>query len=193
MDKKDITEEDKKYMLAHEYDGIQETDYPMPFWMWGIFYACIIFALIYALHYLSGAGESVEEAYTRKWAKLEKLREDVKKNAVIDVEKIKAFLADEIAINEGKIDYMQKCAACHASQGQGLVGPNLTDKYWIHGGTLESIAKVIRNGVVEKGMLAWGDSLSEEQIYKLTAYIKTLEGSNPHNAKDPEGELYTGE
>ena len=79
--------------------------------------------------------------------------------------------------------------ACHAQQGQGLVGPNLTDDYWIHGGLISDLRTVILNGVPEKGMLSWRGILKDEEINAVTAYVWTLHGTNPPNPKKPEGEL----
>ena len=88
---------------------------------------------------------------------------------------------------------MTNCMACHGANGEGGVGPNLTDQYWLHGGAFENIVGTITNGVPSKGMIAWKAILNPEQIRQVASYVKTLQGTNPPNAKAPQGELYTGE
>jgi cytochrome c oxidase cbb3-type subunit 3 len=99
-------------------------------------------------------------------------------------------LTDPVKINEGKDLYVANCAACHGRNGEGTVGPNLTDPYWLHGGSLKDIYRSIRYGWVEKGMKAWKDDLSQMQILQIASFIKTIQNTNPPNAKEPQGELY---
>jgi cytochrome c oxidase cbb3-type subunit 3 len=100
-----------------------------------------------------------------------------------------ALINDPEVIAEGQTLWAANCMACHMAQGQGLVGPNLTDNYWIHGGKITDIQKIIVNGVPEKGMIAWKDRFSTEQINALTVHVWNLVGTNPPNGKKPEGEL----
>ena len=87
-------------------------------------------------------------------------------------------------------DYADYCAACHGQEGQGVVGPNLTDEFWLHGGDVNDVFKVVKYGVTSKGMVAWQKKLSDDQILEVSSYILSLKGSNPANAKAPQGEKY---
>jgi cytochrome c oxidase cbb3-type subunit 3 len=100
------------------------------------------------------------------------------------------MLGDKSAVEKGGTLYAERCAACHGDQGQGLIGPNLTDNYWLHGGKPEQIMKVIQKGVLDKGMPPWEDSMSEEEVMQAVAFIASIHGTNPGGAKEPQGEPY---
>lgn len=99
-------------------------------------------------------------------------------------------LTDAGAIAAGKGIYDGNCASCHGVAGEGLVGPNLTDAYWLHGGGIKNVFKTIKYGVPAKGMIAWQNQLNPEAIQKVSSYIVTMQGSNPANAKAPQGEIW---
>jgi cytochrome c oxidase cbb3-type subunit III len=99
-------------------------------------------------------------------------------------------MMNEGQYEEGKSIYKTACAVCHGNAGEGLVGPNMTDDYWIHGGSIKDIFKVIKYGVIDKGMKPWKDDYSPNQIAQLSSYIKSMRGTNPPNPKEPQGELY---
>ena len=99
-------------------------------------------------------------------------------------------LTDESSLVAGKDVFQTNCAVCHLSQGQGLVGPNLTDEYWIHGGSYADIVRIVTEGVPAKGMISWKTQISKQQIFEVSSYIMTLKGTNPPNPKAPEGEKY---
>ena len=101
------------------------------------------------------------------------------------------LLTNDAALGEGKKLFVASCSPCHGAEGQGVVGPNLTDDYWLHKGGLKDVFKTIKYGVQEKGMKAWKEDFSPVQIAELASYIKSLHGSKPAGAKDPQGELYT--
>ena len=106
-------------------------------------------------------------------------------------EKSVAILTDEASIAEGKEVYLANCIACHGANGEGnAVGPNLTDKYWIHGGSIQNVFSTIKYGVVEKGMQSWQSQIRPQVIQKVASYIMSMQGSNPANAKEPQGVLY---
>jgi cytochrome c oxidase cbb3-type subunit 3 len=98
------------------------------------------------------------------------------------------LLTDEASLALGKELWDKHCVVCHLAEGQGLVGPNLTDDYWIHGCDFEDIVNIIIVGVPEKGMISWKDQLTSAQIQQVSSYIVTLYGTNPPNPKDPQGE-----
>lgn len=180
------TQPDEK-LLDHNYDGIQELDNPLPRWWVNLFYITIVFAFGYVLYYGLGFGDSLAEAHekTLKEKQLASTSSAPKEVAV-------SFAFSKATVEKGKGMYESRCAACHKADGGGLVGPNLTDKYWIHGqGKNEDIYAVISEGVPEKGMLSWKAMLSPDDIVALVAYIQTtLQGSHPANAKVPEGTLF---
>lgn len=181
--------------LGHNYDGIRELDNKLPPWWLGMMYGSILWAVVYMYYYhwsgneWSSEGEyieAMEEGEAVKNAFLDKMANQVNANTVV-------LLDDEQSLAQGKEIYDLNCVACHGPQGQGTVGPNFTDDYWIHGGSLKDIFTVISNGVVEKGMIAWKTQLRPVNIQQVASYISTMKGTNPPNPKDPEGTLYIPE
>ena len=132
---------------------------------------------------------AAEQEYQTEMAIATKQIEEYRKKAGDMVDEKTVTLADAKGIEEGAKIYAQSCIACHGGKGEGGVGPNLTDNYWLHGGTISDIFKVIKIGVPEKGMQSWEKTYSPEQIQNLASYIKTLAGTNPPNAKGPQGDL----
>lgn len=190
----DINKQDEKYLLDHNYDGIKELDYPLPNWWLATFFITVIFAGVYPIWYhFSGVPSNREEADTEAAAiKAEIAKANASKQ--FDVNILNAAFADTAKKDAGKLVFAEKCAACHNSPsggvGAGSIGPNLTDDYWINGkGTLADIAQVIQMGVAAKGMPTWGGVISNDDIANVTAYVKTLKGTNPQDAKAPQGDL----
>ena len=109
----------------------------------------------------------------------------------VEVETELQAITDEAGLAKGKEVWTTNCLACHGANGEGLIGPNTTDEFWIHGGSLEDIINIINIGVITKGMIPWKTVLTEEQILQVSSYILTLQGTNPANGKAPEGEKYT--
>ncbi len=181
---------DKDTIINEAHDGIYELDNPPPPWFMFLFYGTVLFALIYFVRYsVTGSGPTQEEEYLaemevvegEKSASLESEGASVDENSVV-------ALTDASAIDAGKKIYVQNCKVCHADGGAGSVGPNLTDKFWKHGGGAKNIFKAVKYGIVEKGMTAWQDNLTPEMMQQVTSYIISLEGTNPANAKGPEGD-----
>lgn len=185
--------EEKALLTDHEYDGIQELDYPLPNWWLAIFYLTTIFGIGYFAYYVMGNGPSLQEDYQRSVQALQAQAVQAEKTAWPDEAKLTAALADKQAIQAGAVIFQSRCLPCHGAEGGGVIGPNLTDNFWIHGkGRTAEVAKVIKNGVNDKGMPAWGGMLKDEELYELTAYVKSLHGSHPAQAKPPEGEEVQG-
>lgn len=101
---------------------------------------------------------------------------------------IKDMLKDPNAIQNGGLLFKQYCIVCHGAEGQGGSAPNLTDPYWIHGGSPESVASTIESGVPTKGMAAWGPILGMQKVNELAAFVMSLQGTHPSNPKAPEGQ-----
>lgn len=184
--------EETQIDLGHDYDGIRELDNRLPpWWLYG-FYACIVFAVVYLWQHevVHSAPSSIEE-YTMAMQKGEEEKEIYLKNAASNVdENTVKLLADEGDLTSGKAIFTTVCAACHAADGGGLVGPNLTDDYWLHGGSVKDIFKTIKYGWQEKGMKSWKDDYTPVQIAQLSSYIKSLHGKTPAKAKEPQGVLF---
>ncbi len=187
-------ENEKDVLLDHEYDGIRELDNRIPPWLNGILYFTIIFGVIYMLNYhvLSTGKLQAEEYEEEMQAAGEVKSELIKSGSVIDVNTV-TKLTDAASLSEGESIFKTNCVACHRADAGGMVGPNLTDDYWIHGGGIKNIFNTISEGVPAKGMISWKAQLSPKQIQEVASYIISLHGSNPPNPKAPEGEKYTGE
>ena len=174
--------------MEHEFDGIQELNNPAPPWLLWMFYITVVVSIGYWLYYhVSDYGELQEAEYLSEMAEADK---EVKANAPKQLELV--LLTDDESLTEGKELYATKaCATCHGANGEGnAIGPNLTDNYWIHGGDIESVFTVIKNGIPTKGMTPFKGQLNDTKILKVSSYlVAKLKGSNPENPKDPQGEL----
>jgi len=176
-------------LLDHSYDGIQEFDNPLPRWWVWIFWATIVFAAVYGLvpgNPLRGPGRLAE--YNASVAEAARLHPPA-------VEATDASLMplthDPKVLAAGKQVFVTTCAPCHRPDGGGLIGPNLTDDYWLHGGSISQIHHTITNGVLDKGMPNWGKMLKPEQVTDVAVYVYSLHGTNPPNPKPPQGVLVT--
>ncbi len=177
-----------KPIEGHEYDGIQELNNPLPKWWLTTFYGTIIFALIYfGYHQIydpKGQYDHLADNLQSVLTLQEESRIDV---GDIHVD-VAALSSDAGAMATALEHFTSKCAVCHGNAGEGLVGPNLTDKFWIHGrGEARDIVAAIINGFPDKGMPPWGNLIPKEEHAALAAYVVGLQGSEPANAKDPEG------
>ena len=182
---------EEELLLDHDYDGIQELDNPLPMWWLATFYITIIFAILYFGYYQFGDGLSLKEEYAKQSQENKiKLESSAKAAApVLDEASLVALLQDANQVSNGKTVFQKNCASCHGAEGQGVIGPNLTDEYWIHGkGKISDILQTVSNGVLEKGMPAWGPVLKPEEVKQVSIYIKSLKGSNPAGAKAPQGD-----
>jgi len=184
--------EEAQIDLGHNYDGIRELDNRLPpWWLYG-FYVCIIFAAIYLYRYhvahsapLS-AEELKNEMVKADSAKAQYLRTSANN---VDENTVK-LLTDVNDLDAARKIFSTVCAACHRPDGGGLIGPNLTDDYWLHGGSIKDVFKTIKYGWPEKGMQSWKDVYSPVQIAQLASYVKSLRGTNPPNPKEPQGTIY---
>lgn len=181
-------------VLDHEYDGIEELDNPLPGWWLATFYITIVFAAGYfTWHNIIGGAHLHEQAYRQERAAVETqlaALEKAKEKAIDPVAFAKE-LSDKALLAPGGKVFSGRCSACHGAKGEGLIGPNLTDDHWINGdGKPLAIYKVIDKGVNDKGMPAWGSMLKPDELKQVTAYVISLRGSKPANAKAPQGEAY---
>lgn len=185
-------EKEHTILLDHEYDGIKELDNNLPpWWKWG-FYLTIGIGIVYLFHFHAfKTGDLQIEAYNKTMAQAElDIQAYLESQAMNVDEKTATLLTSESDLSAGKDIYMQYCKVCHLDQGQGLVGPNFADAYWIYGNDIKDLFKVIKYGAT-RGMKSWKDELNPIQMQQVASFIKTFEGTNPPNPKDPEGELMT--
>ncbi len=181
--------EEKNLLMEGEYDGIKELDNPTPAWFMYLFYATIAFAVCYLLIYhvfhlaplqYGEYKQEMAQAEVAKKAYLSKAANRVDETTV-------KLVTDPATLSAGAAVFKQNCVACHGQFAQGIIGPNLTDDYWLHGGKINDVFKTIKYGVPAKGMPTWENLLSPQQIASVANYIKSLHGTNPPGAKAPQG------
>jgi cytochrome c oxidase cbb3-type subunit 3 len=184
-----------KFVSEHEFDGIRELGNDPPFWLSLVFVVTVLFAYAYLANYhIFKSGDLSGDEYENEMAKYNPSEEEADVLTVAPVAEVAITpLIDPASIASGKVIFTQNCTVCHLSKGEGLVGPNLTDEYWINGGGFKDIVNTISNGVPEKGMISWKLQISKAQILQVASYIKTLQGTNPPNQKAPQGEKYVAE
>ena len=186
-------EKEKDYLIDHDYDGIQELDNGMPPMLKYIFVITIIFAVYYLVDYhvlkasplqLAEYEIQLEKGAADKLEYLKKAGASVDENTV-------TLLADASMIDGGQKIYATNCVACHGDKGQGGVGPNLTDKFWIHGGGIKDLFKTIKYGVPDKGMRAWQSEIKPADMQAVASYILAkLGNTNVAGGKAPQGVEY---
>ncbi|MDZ4844702.1 MAG: cbb3-type cytochrome c oxidase N-terminal domain-containing protein [Chitinophagales bacterium] len=190
-------EREKEIEFAHQYDGIRELDNSLPPWWKYMFYLSMVFAVVYLYRYhISGSAplsideynQEMAEATIQKGAFLAKAANLVDETSVV-------AMTDKSDLENGSKTFESLCVACHGTLGEGkaTLGPNLTDEYWIHGGNIKDIFKTIKYGVQGKAMISWQDQISPKQMQEVSSYVLLLQGTNPPNAKEPEGAKYVPE
>lgn len=185
-------EKEQDVLLDHDYDGIKELDNHLPPWWLWLFYGTIAFSVVYlAIYHVFDLMPLQEEKY--QLAMEQAAIEAEARNIAALNENTVVFVDNPNDLNRGMSIFNTNCAACHRTDGGGSIGPNLTDEYWIHGGSVNSIFATIKYGVTEKGMQSWESVLSPTEIRDVSSYIITLVGTNPPNPKDPQGEFYVPE
>ncbi len=197
LDKKFFTkavsiEKEADVMLDHNYDGIKELDNALPPWWKYGFYITIVIAFIYLFNFHGfGSGKSPTEEYLAEMdvARVEKEIYEASNKDKIDEKNVP--MADALGIAAGQKIYMAKCLACHGAKGEGIAGPNLTDDYWLHKGSLNDIYNTLKVGYADKGMQSWATEFSPKEMSLIASFVKTLKGTNPPNAKEPQGDLFT--
>lgn len=184
-------EREKDILIDHDYDGIQELDNSLPPWWKYGFYITIIVSVFYMFYFhLGGPGKNPTQEYELE---MEKAEFAIAKHNAASPNKIdenNIVMPSATGIAAGEKIYHTACWPCHGKAGEGTVGPNLTDKFWIHKGSLTDIYLSIKHGYPDKGMPAWEKNYSPGEIVDLVGYIKSIAGSNPPGAKLPEGEVY---
>ncbi len=174
----------------HSYDGIRELDNDLPPWWKWLFYITIVFAVVYLIRVFVFKSDDLiqEQEYANEMENVATAKTAKSAGAA---EFHVQLLTDDASLAAGQEIWTKICAACHLADGGGLVGPNMTDDYWIHGNTVEDLYNVVTNGVIEKGMLPYKNQLSDQKRLEAVSYILVkLQGTTPANPKAPQGKKY---
>lgn len=187
-------EKEADVLLDHNYDGIRELDNALPPWWKYGFYITIVVGVVYLFHFhVFGTGKNPTEEYAAEMnrARIQQEFFDSKNKDRIDEKNVP--MADAAGLARAKEMYAANCVACHGPQGGGGAGPNLTDDYWIHKGSLNDIYQSIKTGYPLKGMQSWLIKFNPKEISLLASYIKSLHGTNPAGGLPPNGDFYSEE
>lgn len=185
-------EKEGEIILDHNYDGIRELDNVLPPWWVYLFYATIIFAVVYLIRFHVAGDYDQKLEYEQEVAAAKIAIEEYKKTAkdLVDVNTVE-FLSEAADLSAGEKIFTTSCVACHMADGGGGIGPNLTDEYWILGGGIKNVFNTISEGGRDgKGMIAWKQSLKPVEMAQVASYILTLRGTTPADPKAPEGEIW---
>jgi cytochrome c oxidase cbb3-type subunit 3 len=187
-------EQEDEILLDHDYDGIKELDNRIPPWYNYLFIVTIVFAVAYMLYYhVFSSNTSMYDEYKEEMQAAQMQKEELEKTGTfINAENVK-LLTSPSDLSSGKSIFEANCVACHRKDAGGLVGPNLTDDYWIHGGGIKNVFHTISEGVPQKGMITWKTQLNPKQIQEVASYVLSLHGTNPVNPKPPQGDIWKGD
>jgi len=179
-------------IIDHDFDGIKELDNNLPPWWIYLFYATIVFAIIYHIRFDFIKEYTQAEEYEMEVAAAQIAIAEYKKTAkdLVDVSTVE-LLTDATDLSAGKQIFETNCVACHMADGGGGIGPNLTDQHWILGGGIKNVFSTISEGGRDgKGMVAWKQILKPVEMAQVASYVITLGGTTPANPKEAEGELW---
>lgn len=181
---------DAEVDLKEDFDGISELDNPPPPWFMFLFYGTVVFAGFYMAHYaiLKNGLNPDQEYAADDAARVASAKVYLAAHEGNVDETNVTLLTDKVKLADAGKLFVEKCAMCHGEKGEGKNGPNLTDDNWIHGNSIQEVFKVIKNGVLEKGMISWKDQISPPNIRAVSSYVLSLRGTNPAGAKEPQGE-----
>jgi cytochrome c oxidase cbb3-type subunit 3 len=185
-------EEEVEIILDHNYDGIRELDNKLPPWWVYLFYASIVFAVVYLARFHVFNDYTQDEEYEQEVATAQLEIEEYKKTAkgLVDANTVE-LLTDASDLNAGKTIFESNCVACHMADGGGGIGPNLTDQNWILGGGIKNVFHTISEGGRDgKGMIAWKQNLKPVEIAQVASYVLTFEGTTAANPKAAEGDIW---
>lgn len=186
-----ILEDEKKILLDHDYDGIQELNNPLPTWWKMTFYGGILYAIGYFIYYQLLSGPTLKDEYLRELATVEEIRQAQSAQASeFNLEIFTNWQNNNDWKALGSTVFEEYCIACHMEKGQGDVGPNLTDSYWLYGdGTYPHLYNIVYHGNEENGMPIWSEMISQEEIFAVISYVVTLRNTQVEG-KEPEGEKF---
>lgn len=183
--------------VAHEVDGIKEYDNPMPGWLMAIWWGSLIFSAGYLMFFALNFGEGTMDAEYRQQTQeaVTSVQAYFDANPLVPPRPadLLAGAVNEAVLDAGAARFARSCAACHGDRAQGLIGPNLTDDRWIHGGSVEQIFQTVAKGWPAKGMPPWGRALTPDELAAVVSYVRSLQGSNPPGPRAPEGDVFAPE
>lgn len=186
-----ILDDEKELLLDHDYDGIQELNHPLPSWWVWIWAVSIVFCIPYAMYYHFAGGPDLSEELERNMVAINQLREAAANDlSKFELEHFTTWTTENDAKVLAAEVWEENCLSCHAADGGGDIGPNLTDDYWIivKERTPEALFAMIRDGSEDNGMPAWGEILSKEEIYAAITQVMDFKGTTPAEPKEPQGE-----
>ena len=188
----EVYEDEQHILLDHNYDGIRELNHPLPGWWVATFALTIVFAVPYYLMHTFFGAETINQELANDMNRITEIQaSSVEEKGSFDQEKYSAYILGPKVAKSGKKTYKRKCKACHGANGEGGIGPNLTDKFWLHGdGKAEAVYGSINTGIPDKGMQAWGPVLGEEKMFAVLKYVLEFQGTSPANQKAPQGVEY---
>ena len=183
--------------VLHEMDGIEEYDNPMPGWLMAIWWGSLIFSAAYLIFFALSFGEGSMEAEYRAETQraLDAVQAHFDANRLVppSPSHLLAGAKDPAVLEIGAARFARSCASCHGEKAQGLIGPNLTDDRWIHGGSVEQVFQSVAKGWPAKGMPPWGRVVKPEELAALVSFVRSIQGSNPPNARPAEGDRFAPE
>ncbi|TDP62685.1 cbb3-type cytochrome c oxidase N-terminal domain-containing protein [Bradymonas sediminis] len=179
---------------GHTYDGIKEYDNPMPKWWLYTFYASIVWGVFYLVGINVGWIDTYEDTLKKENARIDAIvAQAAEASPEITPEYLREAVDSGEYLESGKAAFAAYCASCHGQNGEGLVGPNLTDSSWLHGGSLMDIYTVADQGVLEKAMPAWGAVLKHDGLLGVVSYIDSIRDTNVEGGKEAQGTVYKPE
>ncbi len=177
--------------VGHIYDDIRELDNRIPPWFNYLFGITVIFAFVYMTDYhVLGISKLSNDEYMEEVAAANLQKKIMLASGGSINENALVALKDVESLKEGGETFQKFCISCHGPQAGGIIGPNLTDEYWIHGGGIKNVYNTIKKGVPGKGMISWELVFSQKQIQNIGSYVLSLQGTNPLGGKAPEGQKY---
>ncbi len=191
-----VLDGEESLLLDHDYDGIRELNYPLPSWWSWTWGASIVFGVLYFIYYVLAGGTGLRDELAVNMEKINEVRaEQAKLLDNFSIAEYNSWHAQNPGSSKGLEVFTENCVACHLEGGAGDIGPNLTDNYWLNVSVPnpENIFTFVRHGNEEKGMPAWGELLTKEDLYAVVKYVLDLQGTNPPNPKEPQGIEYKPE
>lgn len=186
----DTKDDDDAPLIEHSYDGIREYDNPLPGWWRAMFWGGIVFAAGYWVWFhVAGFGRTPDATYQLALAEYTDRKDQRERAELRDISEdtFARNAKDPAMLASGKEIFATRCASCHAPEGQGLIGPNLTDRYQLHGTTRMDIFKTVRGGVPGTAMPAWGEQMAASDVVAVSTFVATLRGTDLQG-KEPQGQ-----
>jgi len=183
-----MTDTTRDVLQEHEFDGIQEYDNPTPGWWYLIFFATFVFSIWYFLYYhMSTISTPVAVEYQDATADDMKKRFAEIGDLKPDAATVVRFMNEPGWLQFGASIFKTNCVSCHAANGQGQVGPNLTDDAYKNVTKIDDIPQVIANGAANGAMPAWKTRMHPNEVVLVASYVASLRGKNLPGPRGAEG------